>query len=233
MDRYSCGGMPDFRVQRARTERAVRAAAVDLLLVDDAGGVRAEAPPGTAADAGGDHDDGTAYVMFTSGSTGIPKGVPVPHRAAVAHLEYVTARYGLGPGCRLSHWFDLTFDLSLFDVFAAWGSGATLVVPARSESMNPVGYVNDRSVTHWFSVPSVIGAIRGLRSLPPGCMPALRWSLFCGERLTWRDASRAATVPRLPGSAGQPRALPDRCGRHGRAVRPRRPADRRALVPHR
>lgn len=172
-----------------RSEAAARAASVDLLLVDDPNGVRAVERPADPASAAGAGDGSLAYVMFTSGSTGAPKGVPIPHRAVVAHIDYVRRRYDLVAGCRLSHSFDLTFDLSLFDLFAAWGSGATLVVPSRSESMNPVAYVNARSITHWFSVPSVIGTTRALHSLPPGCMPGLSYSLFCGERLFWRDAA--------------------------------------------
>jgi amino acid adenylation domain-containing protein len=176
-------------VPKDRSEHAARASSVDLLLVDDPSGVRAVEPPADPAPAAGVGDGAIAYIMFTSGSTGVPKGVPIPHRAVVAHLDHLRQRYELDAGCRLSHSFDLTFDLSLFDLFAAWGSGATLVVPSRSESMNPVAYVNTRSITHWFSVPSVIGTTRALHSLPPGSMPGLSYSLFCGERLSWRDAA--------------------------------------------
>jgi amino acid adenylation domain-containing protein len=142
--------------------------------------------------------DDVAYVLFTSGSTGTPKGVPVRHRAVDAYLEHVIPRYELGPGCRVSQTFDLTFDLSVFDMFATWGSGATLVVPGRYDLLKPVAFVTRERLTHWFSVPSVVSLAVRMRRLAPGSMPSLRWSLFCGEPLTLRQA--AAWRAAAPGS---------------------------------
>lgn len=135
-----------------------------------------------------------AYVLFTSGSTGRPKGVPISNANAVAYLEHVVPRYELGPGCRLSQMFDLTFDPSVFDLFAAWASGATLVVPTRAESMMPAAYVSDRKITHWFSVPSVAGYARRLRLIPADSMRSLRYSVFIGEPLTFEQAESWATA---------------------------------------
>ncbi|MEU0685303.1 AMP-binding protein [Streptomyces uncialis] len=141
-----------------------------------------------------DDTDALAYVLFTSGSTGTPKGVPIRHGNVSPYLAHVIARYGLGPGCRVSQTFDLTFDLSVFDMFATWGSGATLVVPTRRDLMVPVRWVADRKLTHWFSVPSLVSFARRMRTLRPGRMPGLRWSLFCGEPLTLQQAGAWATA---------------------------------------
>ncbi|MEU7584315.1 amino acid adenylation domain-containing protein [Streptomyces sp. NPDC041068] len=160
----------------------------------------ADAPP--PADPG---PEDVAYILFTSGSTGTPKGVPIQHRNVSAYLDHVIPRYELGVGSRLSQTFDLTFDLSVFDLFAAWGSGATLVVPEASDVLAPVRYVNRARLTHWFSVPSVISFAMRLRGLAPDSMPTLRWSLFCGEPLTaaqaaaWTAAASGSVLENLYG----------------------------------
>ncbi|MEU7576082.1 amino acid adenylation domain-containing protein [Streptomyces sp. NPDC041068] len=146
-----------------------------------------------------------AYVLFTSGSTGAPKGVPIRHRSIDAYLHHVIDRYQLGVGARLSQTFEPTFDLSVFDLFGAWGSGATLVVPGPDDLLAPARFVARERLTHWFSVPSVIAVARRLRGLAPDSMPTLRWSLFCGEPLTaaqaraWQRAAPHSTLENLYG----------------------------------
>ncbi|MFJ2784369.1 MULTISPECIES: AMP-binding protein [unclassified Streptomyces] len=141
--------------------------------------------------------DEVAYVLFTSGSTGRPKGVPIRHRNLSPYLGHSIERYGIGPGCRTSHTFDLTFDPSVFDLFVTWGGGATLVVPGRAELLSPVDYIVENGVTHWFSVPSVVSVSAQLGNLPPGLATDLRMSVFIGEQLSY-DQARAwhAVAPR-------------------------------------
>ncbi|MGW1376002.1 AMP-binding protein [Streptomyces sp. NPDC002446] len=149
--------------------------------------------------------DDLAYLLFTSGSTGTPKGVPVQHRNICAYLTHVVPRCGASPGARLSQTFDLTFDPSVHDMFTAWGSGATLVVPTRDDLLAPVRFVNRRALTHWNSVPSVISLAQRFRALRPGSMPTLRSSMFCGEPLTLQQAGawqRAAPQSRLENAYG-------------------------------
>ncbi|UUU43754.1 AMP-binding protein [Streptomyces sp. NBC_00162] len=199
----------------ARHVTVARAAALDAVLADEhaAPGLTLPAPvlrlTDTALDAldagsapppvpGGPGD--LAYILFTSGSTGVPKGVPVLQRNADAFLRQVVPAHDAGPGARLSQTFDLTFDPSVFDMFCAWGSGATLVVPDRAELMTPVRFAARRELTHWNSVPSLVSLARRLRQLRPDSLPALRRSVFCGEPLTlqqaeaWRLAAPHSTV---------------------------------------
>jgi amino acid adenylation domain-containing protein len=151
------------------------------------------------------HRDDLAYILFTSGSTGRPKGVPISHGNVLSFLRYNITRYELGPGCRMSQMFDLSFDVSVYDMFGAWGSGATLVVPGPADALHAVGWVNTRGITHWASVPSVISAARRLGELTPGSMPSLRLSLFIGEQLTreqaesWQRAAPQASIENFYG----------------------------------
>ncbi|MEU8374625.1 AMP-binding protein [Micromonospora sp. NPDC048894] len=133
--------------------------------------------------------DDVAYLLFTSGSTGVPKGVPIAHRSAAAYVQHVVRRYDIGVGSRLTQNFDLTFDPSVFDLFAAWSSGATLVVATARELLRPATFVNERRITHWFSVPSQVSYARRLRLLAPDAMPDLGWSIFIGEPFTREQAA--------------------------------------------
>lgn len=124
-----------------------------------------------------------AYLLFTSGSTGIPKGVMVAHRNVRAFLDSMVSRYGITPEDRFSQTFELTFDLSVFDLFLAWECGARVCVPSHAQKMLPAKYIQDSGLTVWFSVPSTAVLMGRLRLLKPGAFPELRWSLFCGEAL--------------------------------------------------
>jgi amino acid adenylation domain-containing protein len=133
--------------------------------------------------------DDTAYILFTSGSTGKPKGVPITHANLAAYVARNIERFDVGPGCRVSHTFDFTFDPSVFDLFVTWGGGATLVCPHRTELLTPVDYLVDKAITHWFSVPSVVSVSANLGNLPTGRPTVLRQSIFIGEQLTFHQAA--------------------------------------------
>jgi amino acid adenylation domain-containing protein len=137
-----------------------------------------------------------AYLLFTSGSTGRPKGVLVRQANVAAFLDAVAARYDLKETDRLSQLFDLTFDLSAFDLFAAWQNGACVCCPEAGQLLRPSEFVRESGLTVWFSVPSTAMFLERLGGLKPGMFPTLRLSLFCGEALTAELAnSWAAAAP--------------------------------------
>ena len=144
-----------------------------------------------------------AYLLFTSGTTGEPKGVGITHANVLHYLDVMGARYGLTPNDRCSQTFDQTFDLSVHDIFMTWNAGACLYALAPIEMLAPARFVNAHGLTAWFSVPSA--AVLARERIPAGSMPSLRWSLFCGEPLTnetaerWQAAAPNSVVENLYG----------------------------------
>ncbi len=196
-----------------------KAAELDLTVIDDsaadqAADYAAQAPAVLDLTAGrwqallADDQPGTevcapaefAYIVFTSGSTGQPKGVPLPHENVSTLLDSMIPQLRYAPGDRVSQTFEISFDGSIMEMFGAWGVGATLCVPEYGEVFTPVKFINAHRLTHWLSVPSIISFAKRLRALAPGSMPGLRVAVFAGEALTapqveaWQAAAPNATI---------------------------------------
>ena len=160
--------------------------------------------------------DAVAYLLFTSGSTGQPKGVMVAHRNVTAFVDYMVQLYEVNECDRFSQTFQLTFDLSVFDMFVCWERGAHLCCPSPKALLKPGRFIRDMGLTIWFSVPSVLTFMKQFGMLKAGSYPSLRLSLFCGEPLpvgsvqSWRGAAPNSVIENLYG----PTELTIACTRH-------------------
>lgn len=125
-----------------------------------------------------------AYVLFTSGSTGAPKGVMIPHKAIVDYIDWCVTTYDLSDDDVVANHAPLYFDNSTFDLYTAFKTGATLdLVPAELNLVLPklISWMRDREVTVFFCVPSVMTLLLKSRRLKQDSFPRLRHLIFAGE----------------------------------------------------
>ncbi|CAM5476780.1 D-alanine--D-alanyl carrier protein ligase [Streptomyces violaceorubidus] len=102
------------------------------------------------------HPDNAAYVMYTSGSTGVPKGVTITHRNIAACLPSLVAAVGLEPGGRVLAGTSVNFDVSVFEIMTALTTGATVDVV---RDVLELGERDDWQGTVVSSVPSVFAEL--------------------------------------------------------------------------
>lgn len=140
--------------------------------------------PENALDLAQVHHD-LAYILYTSGSTGDPKGVMLSHLNALSFVDWTVDEFGIGPEDRLSSHAPFHFDLSVFDLFAAASAGAAVVLVPPEASVFPVEvtrFIDRHRITVWYSVPSILSMMT-LRGGLKGAdlLPGLRTILFAGE----------------------------------------------------
>ncbi len=133
--------------------------------------------------AGGGCDD-PAHLLFTSGSTGAPKGVIVAQRNVIAFVTWANAYFGLGEGDRVSCHSPLAFDLSTWDLFGGFAAGAEVHLVPPQLNLFPgrlVDFIRAHRLVQWFSVPSLLAYLARFDAVRPGDFPELRRIIWCGE----------------------------------------------------
>lgn len=149
--------------------------------------------------------DDLVYVIFTSGTTGIPKGVMVASASLATYLAALGARKAMTPDDRASQFTELSFDPSVGEIFVPLSAGASLHVVPSINTVSPARFIRERQLTIWGSAPAAIAWLRDTRSLQPGSLPLLRYSSFGGEPLplasvrAWQAAAPNSVVDNLYG----------------------------------
>lgn len=161
------------------------------------------APPANPAT-----EDDLAYLLYTSGSTGRPKGVMISHCAALAFVRWAVAAIGLSEEDRVAGVAALHFDLSVFDLFATFAAGATLLPIPEQGLLWPertAEWIEEAAISVWSS-PSTLILLLEEEGLECREYPRLRHLLFAGEVFPTKYLRRLR------------RALP--CGRALQSLRP-------------
>lgn len=151
--------------------------------------------------------DDPAYIFFTSGTTGVPKGILGNHKGLSHFLHWQRETFGIDASDRAAQLTALSFDVLLRDVFLPLVSGATLCLPDGAESAGPeqlMEWLEREEITLLHSVPSL--AQYWLAHKPPSVSPRhLRHVFFAGEPLPdalvrrWREAFPGCEIINLYG----------------------------------
>jgi pyochelin synthetase len=141
--------------------------------------------------------DDLAYVIFTSGSTGTPKGVMIDHKGAVNTVLHINRLYGVSGQDKVLAVSELTFDLSVYDLFGVLAAGGTVVIPDVALARDPehwLAMVRRHGVTVWNSVPQLMSMLVDMVELSSAEPLSLRLVMMSGDWIPVRLPERIKAI---------------------------------------
>ncbi|MBE6819217.1 MAG: amino acid adenylation domain-containing protein [Ruminococcaceae bacterium] len=126
----------------------------------------------------------TAYILFTSGSTGMPKGTVISHRALISYINWVTEEFGFNAQTVFGSQTPLYFSMSVTDFYSTIKCGCTYHIipkPHFTFPLNLVGYLNDNKINTIYWVPTAISILSNWKVFDVIKPQYLKTVLFAGE----------------------------------------------------
>lgn len=128
--------------------------------------------------------DSLAAILYTSGSTGQPRGVALSHSAIAAFAHWAADLLALAPNDRIASSAPLFFDLSTFDLYAVLGAGASLHFLPAKLTLAPArlsNWLSEQAISGWYTVPSLLAFLAYKGNLAQTPLESLRFLIFAGE----------------------------------------------------